>query len=361
MIPSNVTPLPSDLPTATAPNGEVAPPALIEPTAATRSSAELLRDTLQCLLLLVPGQAAASELRGNHVALVLKLAPEVIETVRPILQSLARYEDSRPPHVARYRILLVDDDIVSRVVMRRVLQRIPDCEVIEATSGRNALEILSRSAVPDLCISDLNMDDVDGLSLLKDVRSTPRLRDLPVLVCSGHCQREVIEKVGALHVAGYILKPYNAGAVVTQVTESLEREESRRTQQILELRERVGGADVSTCAELIQRLAEKVTQTVTSVRESILKANWRAAANTVDGLRTASSLVAEQPITKLCESITASIASSNLLEVLEGLELLGRESERVKAWAEVLDQAARSQNEAPEFKAILDQLRAAAA
>ncbi|MBL4686684.1 MAG: response regulator, partial [Nannocystaceae bacterium] len=78
------------------------------------------------------------------------------------------------------RILVVDDDAPSRDRMRRALQR-SGHTVTESSNGREALEAM-RDNLPHLVLLDLMMPEVDGFSVLKQMRADPRLRDVPVVV-----------------------------------------------------------------------------------------------------------------------------------------------------------------------------------
>src|SRR5215831_7341417 len=67
------------------------------------------------------------------------------------------------------RYLIVDDDPDQRYLVARTLNTMGLANVIEATSGRDALEALARDAPVDVVISDLQMPDVDGMELVRKI------------------------------------------------------------------------------------------------------------------------------------------------------------------------------------------------
>lgn len=78
------------------------------------------------------------------------------------------------------RLLLVDDNDVSRYILRELLHY-PWLEIEEARNGKEALAALSRK-MPDGLILDLLMPDISGLQILRQLRSSPPTEDLPVLI-----------------------------------------------------------------------------------------------------------------------------------------------------------------------------------
>lgn len=81
------------------------------------------------------------------------------------------------------RVAIVDDTSEARRLIRRILQSQGDFEIFEATSGRQAIELISRER-PDLVILDLMMPEVDGFAVLDALRSQPDTANIPVIVAT---------------------------------------------------------------------------------------------------------------------------------------------------------------------------------
>ncbi len=78
------------------------------------------------------------------------------------------------------RLLLVDDNEVSRYILRDLLDQ-PWLDISEAANGTEALASLSENP-PDAAILDLLMPDISGFEVLRQVRSQPSTKDLPILI-----------------------------------------------------------------------------------------------------------------------------------------------------------------------------------
>ena len=114
------------------------------------------------------------------------------------------------------RLLLVDDDEGTRILLTKMLER--QYQVETAEDGHGALEALRREGASyDLMISDLNMPGMDGIALIREVKAIHP--ELPVIIITGYpTEKSAIEAVN-LRVAGYLTKPFKD----TQVLEAAAR------------------------------------------------------------------------------------------------------------------------------------------
>jgi len=123
---------------------------------------------------------------------------------------------SHPPRQGRRRLLLVDDDEGTRILLTKMLEREYDVETAADATG--ALDTLRQAgAIYDLMISDLNMPGMDGMSLIREVK---RLRpELPIVIITGNSSETSAIDAVNLRVAGYLTKPLRD----TQVLEAAAR------------------------------------------------------------------------------------------------------------------------------------------
>jgi two-component system chemotaxis response regulator CheY len=121
------------------------------------------------------------------------------------------------PEQASLRILIVEDDRTSRIVLRRLVEGAGGVEVREAEDGLKAWEMLEGGLLPDLCLVDINMPRMDGLELLKRIRGDARLAGLKVCFCSAVVDAQTMARAAASHPDDYILKPYVRAVVEAQV------------------------------------------------------------------------------------------------------------------------------------------------
>jgi len=108
-------------------------------------------------------------------------------------------------------ILLVEDDDVDVMNVRRAFRQFHIMNpLFVASDGVDALSMLRSGAVPAerrLVLLDLNMPRMNGIELLRELRSDPSLHATPVVVLTtSDDERDRIEAYN-LHVAGYLVKP----------------------------------------------------------------------------------------------------------------------------------------------------------
>ncbi len=117
------------------------------------------------------------------------------------------------------RILVVDDNPVSRELLRELLDA-PDREIIEAGHGQEALEKI-RSNAPALVLLDIQMPLVDGYSVIRSIRSDPRLASMRVLAVTAYAMKGDRQKALAAGFDDYITKPIDGAALRRRVEQIL--------------------------------------------------------------------------------------------------------------------------------------------
>lgn len=113
------------------------------------------------------------------------------------------------------KILIVDDSSANILLIDNFLQS-EGYEVVTCFTGREALDLLSTSKV-DLILLDLMMPDIDGLQVLKTVRSTEATKDLPIIIISAVGEPEKIQEVKSYGISDYIIKPINFDVIFERV------------------------------------------------------------------------------------------------------------------------------------------------
>ncbi len=120
------------------------------------------------------------------------------------------------PKASGISVLIVDDQQSMRGICKYILNQLGFKDIIEAKSGRDALTKLEKSNV-DLIISDWNMEDIDGLTLLKVLRKHPRTATLPFIMATGRSDKEQVKEAFAAGVNNYIIKPFDAGTMKKRI------------------------------------------------------------------------------------------------------------------------------------------------
>ena len=107
------------------------------------------------------------------------------------------------------KILVVDDFSTMRRIVKNILRQLSMNNILEADDGTTALSILQREKI-DLVISDWNMPNMTGIELLKTIRQTEELKDMPFLMVTAEAQQENIIEAVKAKVSNYIVKPFTA-------------------------------------------------------------------------------------------------------------------------------------------------------
>jgi len=119
-------------------------------------------------------------------------------------------------------VLIVDDFLTMRRIVRKILRDLNFEDIIEAEDGSAALDVLKRTRV-DLIVSDWNMPRMTGLELLKEVRSTDSIKDIPFLMVTAESQKENIVEAVKARVSNYIVKPFTAAVLEEKLAKIMAR------------------------------------------------------------------------------------------------------------------------------------------
>ncbi|MDC9621492.1 chemotaxis response regulator CheY [Xenorhabdus sp. XENO-7] len=120
------------------------------------------------------------------------------------------------------RFLVVDDFATMRRIVRNLLKELGFNNVDEAQDGAEALTKL-RTAEFDFVISDWNMPNIDGLELLKIIRSEEKLAALPVLMVTAEAKKENIIAAAQAGASGYVVKPFTAAILEEKLNKIFEK------------------------------------------------------------------------------------------------------------------------------------------
>lgn len=117
------------------------------------------------------------------------------------------------------RILIVDDSVSMRRMVGSAL-RSASFDVVEAANGPEALAVLDRHQV-DLIITDVNMPDMDGISLVRAIRNRAATKSIPVLILTTESGVEMKQAGRTAGATGWIVKPFSSQQLVQVVAKVL--------------------------------------------------------------------------------------------------------------------------------------------
>lgn len=141
------------------------------------------------------------------------------------------------------KILIVDDDREFREELRDFLD---EYEVIEASSGMEAVNILKRANEIGLVLMDVMMPGASGTDVLKEIRKTDP--DLDIIILTGHSSKEVAIEALEGRAAGYIEKPLN----LKQLKEAVEKVMDKKISGL-----DVGAMDINSKIEKVKHFVQR--------------------------------------------------------------------------------------------------------
>jgi CheY-like chemotaxis protein len=106
------------------------------------------------------------------------------------------------------KVLVVDDDARNIFALTTVLEN-HDMEVLSATNGRQAIELIEATSDLSVVLMDIMMPEMDGYETMREIRKDPRFRMLPILALTAKAMKGDREKCLEAGASDYIAKPVN--------------------------------------------------------------------------------------------------------------------------------------------------------
>jgi two-component system chemotaxis response regulator CheY len=125
--------------------------------------------------------------------------------------------------MAQFRCLVVEDSPMMRQLIVFALHRLRELEVVEADDGVDAMRKLAGSKF-DIVVTDINMPIMDGLKLVKRIRTDEQHKNVPIIIITTEGSQEDRSRALALGANAYITKPIQAPQVIAKVKELLKLE-----------------------------------------------------------------------------------------------------------------------------------------
>ncbi|MFH1998771.1 MAG: hybrid sensor histidine kinase/response regulator [Planctomycetota bacterium] len=180
------------------------------------------------------------------------------------------------------RILVVDDELVSRAKLQVIMQTMAECD--SAASGQQAIRAVEESrqnGTPfDLICLDVNMPEMDGYEVCRRLKADPQARDIPIIFITAEEETERETKGFELGAADYIRKPFIPAVVKARVRTHLDLKRHRdcleemvadRTRQLERANRKLASLD-----------QEKLTFLRYLSHEMNTPLNWIGATNIID-------------------------------------------------------------------------------
>ena len=120
------------------------------------------------------------------------------------------------------KILVVDDFPTMRRIIRNLLKELGFVNVEEAEDGAAGLE-KAKDGSFQFVISDWNMPNMDGLTMLQAIRADANIGKMPVLMVTAEAKKENIIAAAQAGANGYVVKPFTAATLDEKITKIFEK------------------------------------------------------------------------------------------------------------------------------------------
>jgi chemosensory pili system protein ChpA (sensor histidine kinase/response regulator) len=167
----------------------------------------------------IPGIFGATIMGDGRVVVILDVAPLVRRQDNLDRDAIVAAPAPAAPVRRIPAVMVVDDSITMRKVTGRVLER-HNMEVLTAKDGVDAIEKMAER-VPDLMLLDIEMPRMDGYELAQNMKSDPRLKDVPIIMITSRTGEKHRQRAFDIGVNRYLGKPYQEVELMRNVFEML--------------------------------------------------------------------------------------------------------------------------------------------
>lgn len=122
----------------------------------------------------------------------------------------------------KMKILVVDDFSTMRRIVKNLLKQLGYENIEEAEDGAQAYSKLKEGGF-GFVVSDWNMPNMDGLDLIKKVRSDPEIKDTPILMVTAEAEKDKVITAIQAGVNNYIVKPFTGEILKEKMDKIFER------------------------------------------------------------------------------------------------------------------------------------------
>ena len=112
------------------------------------------------------------------------------------------------------KVLVVDDDARNIFALTSLLEN-HEMDVLSATNGRQAIELIERTPELSMVLMDIMMPDMDGYDTMREIRLAPQFRTLPILALTAKAMKGDREKCLDAGASDYIAKPVNTDQLLS--------------------------------------------------------------------------------------------------------------------------------------------------
>jgi len=155
-----------------------------------------------------------------------------------------------------FRLLAVDDHEHNLFTLRTLIRKHMDITILEATSGRGALEIAMRESGIDLIILDVQMPEMDGFQTASMLKIRKKTRDIPIIFLTAAFKTEEFQQKGyEVGAVDYLLKPIDDTQLINKISTYFRLiEKERELNRILEEKVILRTAELAQAKQYLENI-----------------------------------------------------------------------------------------------------------
>ncbi|MDH3901245.1 MAG: response regulator, partial [Gammaproteobacteria bacterium] len=120
---------------------------------------------------------------------------------------------------AGFRVMIVDDNENNLYSLKTLIRKYMDVEVIQATSGRSALDTALQDPRIDLIVLDIQMPEMDGFQTASMLKVRQKTRDIPIIFLTAAYKTDEFQRKGyEVGAADYLLKPIDDNQLINKIS-----------------------------------------------------------------------------------------------------------------------------------------------
>lgn len=120
----------------------------------------------------------------------------------------------------KHTLLIVDDNEIILALLKAILEK--NYNLFTASDGVEAMFLLSHGMKPDLIITDLNMENINGYELVHHLSTSKVYNKIPVVVLSGYTEEEDVDTLKEQIIIAKVLnKPFDPKTLINTIKETL--------------------------------------------------------------------------------------------------------------------------------------------
>ncbi len=148
-----------------------------------------------------------------------------IEPTLKLSESMSSYRNREQTNIGKagvkdYTVLYIEDILENVVLVERITAKMPQINLVTSMTGEDGLRVLRESQV-SLLLLDLHLPDIQGEEILRVVRSSSEIADLPVVIVSASAMEEDIKRLMSIGANAYLTKPISVSEFETTISQFL--------------------------------------------------------------------------------------------------------------------------------------------